>query len=84
MIKKKSKSLLIPFFIWPILNVAFYIFPKLLILKIKPEMLANPGEIPFLNQSFADWFLIFFVFLFVILLACVQFLYITRLYFIFQ
>ncbi len=59
-LKKRVKSLVIPFFIWPVLNIAAYILPKLILSKIAPQILQNPGTIPFLEWNATDWLHAFF------------------------
>jgi len=55
-LQKKSKSLLIPFFLWIILNILLFIGIKFMISFIKPDFLRNPGEIEILNWNLQQWF----------------------------
>ena len=54
MLRKKAKSLLLPFVLWTGLYVFFYGGIKLLVLRIAPQFILNPNE-TVLSWTAADW-----------------------------
>lgn len=60
LLKKRTKSLVIPFFLWPILNIAPYVGIKLALSKVAPSLFGRPGVIPQMEWTLADWFHAFF------------------------
>ena len=55
LLKKRSKSLLLPYVIWMVLYAVYSSFGKYLIFKLAPNLLNNP-DTTFLTWTFADWF----------------------------
>lgn len=55
LLKKRCKSLLLPYVIWMLLYAVYSSFGKFLIFKIAPGLLNNP-DTTFLTWTFADWF----------------------------
>lgn len=55
LLKKRVKSLLVPYLIWMTLYAVYSSFGKYLIFKIAPGLLNNP-DTTFLTWIFADWF----------------------------
>lgn len=60
LIKKKAKLLVIPYFLWPLLNIGLYVGIKFLLSKIAPQLFGNPGVVPQSELTAADWFHAFF------------------------
>ena len=60
LLKKKSKSLLLPFMLWPIVNMAFYAVLKLLGDLSGIGFLSGIGNYDFLAWSPKEWFGCFF------------------------
>lgn len=58
LLRKKTKSILIPFFLWPILNIFLYALTEFVISKLK----ICPMEIPQTNWGIFDWLEAFFGF----------------------
>ena len=54
LLKKRAKSLLIPFVIWTVLYAFYYAGLKLFILKVAPQFIKNP-ENTALNWTGIDW-----------------------------
>ena len=54
MLRKKAKSLLLPFVLWTGLYVFFYGGIKLLVLRIAPQFILNPNK-TVLSWTAADW-----------------------------
>lgn len=54
MLRKKAKSLLLPFVLWTGLYVFFYGGIKLLVLRIAPQFILNPNE-TVLSWTASDW-----------------------------
>lgn len=59
LLKKKTKSILIPFFLWPLLNIALFAFAKILLSKIVPSLVDSPN-IEQSGWTFSDWITAFF------------------------
>lgn len=55
MLKKKTRGLLIPYFVWIALNIALVTLGKLFAARLNPSLLANPEKISVLTWSFLDW-----------------------------
>ncbi len=55
MLKKKTKGLLLPYFVWIALNIALVTFGKLFAARLNPSLLVNPEKIPALSWSVLDW-----------------------------
>lgn len=55
MLKKKTRGLLLPYFVWIALNIAFVTFGKLFAARLNPSLLVNPEKIPVLTWSVLDW-----------------------------
>lgn len=62
LMKKKAKSLVIPYFLWPVLNIGLYVGIKLALSKIMPSLLEKPGFLPQAEWTASDWFHAFFGF----------------------
>lgn len=52
---KKIRGLAVPFFLWPVLNIALYLGIKLLVIKTNPALLQNPENIAVLKWNVFDW-----------------------------
>lgn len=59
-LRKKIKSLAVPYFLWIFLNLALCLAAKLLAVKLNPSFVKNPGNIVVLNWNFLDWIKAFF------------------------
>lgn len=59
-LRKKARSLFLPFMLWPILNILFFVILKLASEKLFPSMIDNPGSMKFFEWTFKDWFKCFF------------------------
>ena len=55
LLKKKAKSLLLPFVLWTLIYVFYYAGLKLIVLKVAPQLLANPDQ-NCLSWTALDWF----------------------------
>lgn len=55
MLKKKTRGLLVPYFMWIALNIALVTLGKLFAARLNPSLLVNPEKIPVLTWSFLDW-----------------------------
>lgn len=55
MLKKKTKGLLLPYFVWIALNIALVTLGKLFAARLNPSLLVNPEKIPVLTWSVLDW-----------------------------
>lgn len=55
MLKKKTRGLLVPYFVWIVLNIALVTLGKLFAAKLNPSLLVNPEKIPVLAWSVLDW-----------------------------
>lgn len=62
LLKKRTKSLVIPYFLWPILNIGLYVGIKLALSKIVPQLFEKPGFVPQMEWTASDWFHAFFGF----------------------
>lgn len=60
LMKKKSKSLVIPYFLWPLLNISLYVGIKFLLSKVFPALFSRPQVIPQMEWTFSDWVHAFF------------------------
>ncbi len=60
LIKKRAKSLVLPYFLWPILNIGLYVGIKFLLSKVVPSLFSHPRVIPQMEWNAADWFHAFF------------------------
>ena len=56
MLRKKTRGLLTPYFVWIALNIALVTLGKLFVARLNPSLLANPEKIPVLTWSVLDWF----------------------------
>lgn len=54
LLKKRTKSLIIPYFIWIGIYLVYQIFGKLIISKIMPSVLAHPDNVVS-SWGFVDW-----------------------------
>lgn len=54
LLKKKAKSLLLPYAVWLVVYFLYFGVLKLMLTKIAPQILGNPGE-TFLSWSASDW-----------------------------
>lgn len=55
MLKKKAMGLLLPYFVWIVLNILLVMLGKLFVATLNPSLLLNPEKIPVLAWSFQDW-----------------------------
>lgn len=55
MLKKKTKGLLLPYFVWIALNIALMTLGKLFAARLNPSLLVNSEKIPVLTWSALDW-----------------------------
>lgn len=55
MLKKKTRGLLVPYFVWIALNIALVTLGKLFAARLNPSLLANPEKIPVLAWGVLDW-----------------------------
>lgn len=55
MLKKKTRGLLVPYFMWIALNIALVTLGKLFAARLNPSLLVNLEKIPVLTWSFLDW-----------------------------
>lgn len=62
LLKKRTKSLVIPYFLWPVLNIGLYGGIKLALSKIAPSLFGKPGFVPQMEWTASDWFHAFFGF----------------------
>ena len=60
LLKKKVKSLVLPFFLWPLLNIGFFVAAKLLVQALLPEMIEKPGVFPQSGWGLSGWLHAFF------------------------
>ena len=60
LLRKKARSLVLPFFLWPVLNIALFVGMKLAVARIVPGLLAQPDVIPQFSWTAADWLHAFF------------------------
>lgn len=55
MLKKKTRGLLLPYFVWIALNIALVTLVKLFAARLNPSLLVNPEKNPVLTWSVLDW-----------------------------
>ena len=55
LLKKRARSLLVPYVLWIGIYLCYTIFGKLLIAKLMPEVLVHPDKTVF-SWNFTDWF----------------------------
>ena len=55
MLKKKTRGLLIPYFVWIAMNIALVTLGKLFAARLNPSLLVNPEKIPVLTWGVLDW-----------------------------
>lgn len=60
LLRKKARSLVLPFFLWPVLNIAPYVGMKLVIARFASGLLTRPDVIPQFSWTAADWLHAFF------------------------
>ena len=60
LLKKKTKSLVIPFFLWPLLNIALYVGLKTLALTFVPSIVQNKDSFATSGWGIKEWFHAFF------------------------
>lgn len=60
LLRKKARSLVLPFFLWPVLNIALFVGMKLAVAHLVPGLLARPDVIPQFSWTAADWLHAFF------------------------
>ncbi len=60
LLKKKSKSLLIPYFLWPVLNIALYVGVKILVQAVFPDMIEQKNKFVMAEWGLKGWFHAFF------------------------
>lgn len=60
LLKKKARTLLLPFLLWPVLNIAFYTGLRLFAQTFFPGMLKTPGVFIFSGWTAEDWLHAFF------------------------
>lgn len=52
---KKTRGLLVPYFVWIVLNIALVTLGKLFAARLNPSLLVNPEKIPVLAWGVLDW-----------------------------
>ncbi len=60
LLKKKAKSLLIPYFLWPVLNIALYVGVKILVQTVFPDMIEQKNKFVMSEWGLKGWFHAFF------------------------
>lgn len=60
LLRKKARSLALPFFLWPVLNIVLFVGMKLAVAHLVPGLLARPDVIPQFTWTAADWLHAFF------------------------
>ena len=60
LLRKKAKSLVLPFVLWPVLNIALFVGMKLAVARLVPGLLARLDVIPQFSWTAADWLHAFF------------------------
>lgn len=55
MLKKKFYSLFIPLLLWAAINLFFFVFSKIVLLKIAPQFVSNPDSFIFTGWTIRDW-----------------------------
>lgn len=59
-LRKKFRALVVPYFLWIILNIALYVAIKLLAVKLNQSLVQNPDNIAVLKWRALDWIKAFF------------------------
>ena len=60
LLKKKAKSLVVPYFLWPLLNIGIYVGFKLLIQAVFPAMIERKNWFPMSGWGLKGWLHAFF------------------------
>lgn len=60
LLKKKAKSLLVPYFLWPLLNIGIYVGFKLLVQAVFPAMIERKNWFPMSGWGVKGWLHAFF------------------------
>ena len=60
LLKKKEKSLLVPYFLWPLLNIGIYVGFKLLVQAVFPAMIERKNWFPMSGWGVKGWLHAFF------------------------
>ena len=60
LLKKKARSLAVPYFLWPLLNIGFYVGVKLLVQAVFPAMLDRKNYFPMSEWGVKGWLHAFF------------------------
>lgn len=60
LLKKKVKSLVVPYFLWPLLNIGIYVGFKLLIQAVFPSMIERKNWFPMSGWGLKGWLHAFF------------------------
>lgn len=60
LIKKKLRTLVLPFFLWTVLNIALYVGMKFAASRLVPRLLFHPDVIPQFEWTAMDWLHAFF------------------------
>ena len=60
LIKKKLRTLVLPFFLWTALNIALYVSMKFAASRLVPRLLFRPDVIPQFEWTAMDWLHVFF------------------------
>ncbi len=60
LLKKKAKSLAVPYFLWPLLNIGIYVGIKLLVQAVFPAMIERKNWFPMGEWGLGGWFHAFF------------------------
>ena len=60
LLKKKAKSLVVPYFLWPLLNIGIYVGLKLLIQAVFPGMIERKNWFPMSGWGVKGWLHAFF------------------------
>lgn len=60
LLKKKAKSLLVPYFLWPLLNIGIYVGFKLLVQAVFPAMIERKNWFPMSEWGVKGWLHAFF------------------------
>ena len=60
LLKKKVKSLVVPYFLWPLLNIGIYVGFKLLIQAVFPAMIERKNWFPMSEWGIKGWLHAFF------------------------
>ncbi len=60
LLKKKAKSLVVPYFLWPLLNIGIYVGFKLLVQAVFPSMIERKNWFPMSGWGLKGWLHAFF------------------------